>query len=92
MMNESQYNFNNFYNNSCPELEELTQLARDSGALGSKQSGAGWGGVCVSMVPKDEVNEFLTKIRAYYLKERPEDEKLNIPNSIDDNIFVTQPA
>jgi hypothetical protein len=44
------------------------------------------------MVPKDEVNEFLTKIRAYYLKERPEDEKLNIPNSIDDNIFVTQPA
>ena len=92
MMDESQYNFNNFYNNSCPELEELTQLARDSGALGSKQSGAGWGGVCVSMVPKDKVNEFLTKIRAYYLKERPEDEKLNIPNSIDDNIFVTQPA
>jgi galactokinase len=23
-MNESQYNFNNYYNNSCAELEELT--------------------------------------------------------------------
>jgi galactokinase len=89
MMNDCQYNFKNYYNNSCPELEELTQLARDSGAIGSKQSGAGWGGCCVSMVPKDKVNEFLTKIRSYYVKERPEDEKLLIPNTIDDNIFVT---
>ena len=44
------------------------------------------------MVPKDKVNEFLVKIRKYYEKERPEDQKLLIPNSIDDNIFVTQPA
>lgn len=73
MMNDCQYNFNNKYNNSCNELEELTTLARDSGAIGSKQSGAGWGGCCVSMVPKDKVNEFLVKIRTYYEKERPED-------------------
>ena len=41
------------------------------------------------MVPKDIVNEFLPKVREYYLKERPDDEKLAIHGSIDDNIFVT---
>lgn len=91
-MNESQYNFNNYYNNSCPELEEITQLARDAGALGSKQSGAGWGGVCVSMVPKDKVNEFLTILKSYYLRERAEEDKLMIDGAIEDNIFVTEPA
>jgi hypothetical protein len=44
------------------------------------------------MVPKDKVDQFLIKIRSYYLKERPEDEKLAIANSIDDNIFVSSPA
>jgi galactokinase len=58
-MNDSQTSLNTFYNNSCLELEELTKLARECGALGSKQSGAGWGGVCISMVPKEKVNDFL---------------------------------
>jgi galactokinase len=44
------------------------------------------------MVPKEKVNEFLAKIRTYYLKERPDDEKLAIQGNIDDNIFVTEPA
>lgn len=59
------------YDCSCRELDELTSLARDSGALGSKVSGAGWGGCCVSLVRKENVDEFIQKISSYWTKERP---------------------
>jgi len=51
-MRESHISNRDLYDCSCPQIEELTKLAMDSGALGSKLSGAGWGGFCVSLVRK----------------------------------------
>jgi galactokinase len=39
-----------YYDNSSKNLNELTKLALESGAYGSKLSGAGWGGCTVSLV------------------------------------------
>jgi len=73
IMIDGQKSSNEQFDNSSEELEELTSLAVKSGALGSKSSGAGWGGCCVSLVHKDNLVKLLDEMKTYYSKERPED-------------------
>ena len=70
LMNESQHSCNLYYDCSSPELDEITKLARDSGALGSRLTGAGWGGCSVSLVQKDILEEFIGKMYSYYTRDR----------------------
>lgn len=80
LMNETQTSCRDIYDCSCPELDELCNLARSAGAAGSRLTGAGWGGCSVHLVPKDKVDAVKKAwIEKYYRKKFPDisEEKLS---------------
>ena len=61
---------------------------RASGALGSRLTGAGWGGCAVSLVPADKVDTFLDKLKhGYYAKI---EQRTQV--KIGDALFSTEPG
>ena len=52
-MNASHVSCDMLYDCSSKNLNELVKLAKESGALGARLTGAGWGGCCVALVKKD---------------------------------------
>lgn len=70
LMNETQTSCRDIYDCSCPELDELCDLARAAGASGSRLTGAGWGGCSVHLVPKDKVEAVKKAWEEKYYKKR----------------------
>ncbi|KAJ3296275.1 galactokinase [Rhizoclosmatium sp. JEL0117] len=87
LMNASQASCAKDFNCSCPELDELTSLCLESGAVGSRLTGAGWGGCTVSLVPEELVDSFIKKVTdGYYAKHQSD------LTNIGDWIFATTPG
>jgi len=60
---------------------------RQFGAIGSRLTGAGWGGCTVSMVPTDKLNTFLKNVKkAYY---QNDGQRLALENN---GLFATKPG
>ncbi|TPX45921.1 galactokinase [Synchytrium endobioticum] len=93
LMNDSQASCKSNFECSCPELDDLAALARESGAYGSRLTGAGWGGCTVSLITADQVDSFIEKIKeGYYFKKWPEwrdDAETN--QTLRDAIFASKP-
>lgn len=67
LMNESHESLKNFYEVSCPELDTLVEVARSlPGVLGSRLTGAGFGGCTVTLLRKDCLETFLCELPAAY--------------------------
>lgn len=87
LMNKSHASCRDLYDCSHPDLDELVDVALKSGALGSRLTGAGWGGCTVSLVPEETVDSFLAKVTDDYYKKHPARmEKLTT------SLFVSPPA
>lgn len=61
MMDGSHWSCSKGYQCSSTELDTLTDAARDAGALGSRLTGAGWGGCTVSLIQADDEATFVSK-------------------------------
>eukprot|EP01137_Pigoraptor_chileana_P021002 Opistho-2@84145 len=86
LMNESQASCSVDYACSC-ELDQLTSLCRELGALGSRLTGAGWGGCAVSLVAVDRVDDFVKNVSRLYYENDERRARL-----VKTALFATQPG
>ncbi|XP_067827578.1 N-acetylgalactosamine kinase isoform X2 [Heptranchias perlo] len=87
LMNQSHVSCRDMYECSCPELDQLVDICMQSGAVGSRLTGAGWGGCTVSMVPTDKLDSFLAKVQEVYYKADAQRAAMQTQS-----LFATQPG
>jgi galactokinase len=66
LMNKSHISLRDDYEVTGIELDTLVAAAWKSGAIGSRMTGAGFGGCTVSLVHEDKVQEFIEKVGKEY--------------------------
>ncbi|BBM35572.1 galactokinase [Pseudoleptotrichia goodfellowii] len=67
LMNQSHESLRDDYEVTGKELDTLTELAwKQNGVIGSRMTGAGFGGCTVSIVKKDKVDEFIKNVGKGY--------------------------
>lgn len=70
LMNASHNGLRDDYEVSCKELDLLTDIARSiTGVIGSRMTGAGFGGCTVSIVHKDALETFETRVKKEYYEQ-----------------------
>lgn len=87
IMNQSQESCRDQFGCSCKEIDEITGIALEEGALGSRLTGAGWGGSTVSLVPADIVPRFIQNVSKRYSKYQGLGK-----DALDQAIFATLPS
>lgn len=69
LMNQSHDSLRDYYEVTGFELDTMVDISRkQKGVLGSRMTGAGFGGCTVSLVHKDEVDSFMRNVKEEYQK------------------------
>jgi galactokinase len=87
-MNESHASCSSLYDCSCSELDELTEVCRRAGALGSRLTGAGWGGCTISLVEDSTLDQFMSHVHAQYYRLLASGGR-ELPANLNDFFFVS---
>ena len=74
LMFESHWSCANNYQCSHPKLDQLVELSKQSGALGARLTGAGWGGCIVALVPESQTDQYINFLQANYYQKLPDAE------------------
>ncbi|CAK9293299.1 unnamed protein product [Gordionus sp. m RMFG-2023] len=91
LMNASHESCKELFECSHPLLDRLVDVCREKGALGSRLTGAGWGGCCVSLIEKKNVENFIKDVAEsfyYKLEGQNSETKMDLENVI----FGTEPS
>lgn len=66
LLNGSHLSLRDQFEATVPEVETLRDICLENGALGARQTGGGWGGAVISLVPVAAVDGFLESVKAAY--------------------------
>ncbi|KAK8770593.1 hypothetical protein V5799_012942, partial [Amblyomma americanum] len=66
LMNASHTSLREDFEVSCPELDQLVELSLDSGAYGSRLTGAGFGGCTVTLVEERDLPALMDSVEKNY--------------------------
>lgn len=87
LLNGSHESLRDLFDATVPQVEQLRDICLRNGALGSRQTGGGWGGAVISLLPADQVPEFVQKVT----KEYPAYKGLS-PEKLDEVAFASMPG
>lgn len=87
LLNGSHDSLRDLFDATVPEVEQLRDLCLKHGALGARQTGGGWGGAVISLLPVQDVPAFLETIKKSY----PPFAKLS-HKELEDAAFATLPG
>ena len=73
LMNASHASCRDLYQISVPELDNLVEINRQAGAIGSRLTGAGFGGCTISLVPTEILPTYLKEVGERYYHSNWED-------------------
>ena len=95
LMDASHASCRDLYDCSHADLDRLVERCRSAGALGSRLTGAGWGGCCVSLVPVGRIDHFVAEVQGrYYTSEylAQAHKRGQTVGDLSTIIFVTRPG
>lgn len=87
LLNGSHESLRDLFDATVPQVEELRDICLKNGALGARQTGGGWGGAVISLLPADQVPDFVARVT----KEYPAYEGLG-KEKLDEVAFASMPG
>ena len=70
LMNLSHLSYSQDFEASTPDIDLLVQRSIESGALGSRLTGGGFGGFTVSLIEKTYYDNWYKNMRVFYAEEK----------------------